>query len=226
MNAELERRCNEQLLRYDRINADIRRVQTIVDNAERSLADINSERELIERSLLALKQVRPLLSGSSIKECEDLANSAIKSIFGFSYTVEYDLESNRFVLNKGEYSTDLSEAEGGGIITVISFVFLVYLIVKLNKRRVIFLDEAFTQVLTTSTPSAIIPLPAFISRRLLTWLRLHLSQRLTRTLSTMPLSLLISQRSMRGLRSSSTSASLSATMVRAATSMPSLLMSR
>lgn len=146
MNAELERRCNGQLLRYERVTGDIRRVQSVLDNAERSLAEINSERELIERSLLALKQVRPLLSGSSIRECEDLANSAIKSIFGFDYKVEYDLEGNRFVLNKGEYSTDLSEAEGGGIITVISFVFLVYLIVKLNKRRVIFLDEAFTQV--------------------------------------------------------------------------------
>ena len=50
------------------------------------------------------------------------------------------------VLNKGDYSTDLSEAEGGGIITVISFVFLIYLIVKLNKRRLIILDEAFTQI--------------------------------------------------------------------------------
>lgn len=146
MNTELERRVNAQLLRHAELTNDIRRVRTLVENAEQSLVGINRERELIERSLLALKQVRPLLSGSSIKECEDLANSAIKSIFGFDYTVEYDLESNRFVLNKGEYSTDLSEAEGGGIITVISFVFLVYLIVKLNLRRIIFLDEAFTQV--------------------------------------------------------------------------------
>lgn len=145
-NLELERRCNVQLLRHEQLSNDIRRVQSILDTAEESLAGINKEKELIEKALLALKQVRPLLSGSSIKDCEELANSAIKSIFGFDYKVEYDLEANRFVLNKGEYSTDLSEAEGGGIITVISFVFLVYLIVKLNKRRVIYLDEAFTQV--------------------------------------------------------------------------------
>lgn len=146
MNPELERRTNEQLLRYERVTNDMRRVQSVIDNAEQSLDGINRERELIERSLLALKQVRPLLSGSSIKECEELANAAIRSIFNFDYTVEYDMESNRFVLNKGEYSTDLSEAEGGGIITVISFVFLVYLIVKLNRRRIIYMDEAFTQV--------------------------------------------------------------------------------
>ena len=146
MNAELEQRCNKQLLRYSELVSDIRRVQSVIQNAEESLEQVNSERELIERAQLALKQVRPLLSGSSIRDCEELANSAIKSIFGFDYKVEYDLESNRFVLNKGEYSTDLSEAEGGGIITVISFVFLVYLIVKLNKRRLIFFDEAFTQI--------------------------------------------------------------------------------
>jgi len=146
MNAELEQRCNRQLLRYSELVSDMRRVQSVIANAEESLEQVNTERELIERSQLALKQVRPLLSGSSIRDCEELANSAIKSIFGFDYKVEYDLESNRFVLNKGDYSTDLSEAEGGGIITVISFVFLVYLIVKLNKRRLIFFDEAFTQI--------------------------------------------------------------------------------
>lgn len=146
MNNELLRRCNEQLLRHAQLENDIRRVRTVIENAEESLEGINRERELIERSLLALKQVRPLLSGSSIKDCEELANSAIQTIFGFNHTVEWDLESNRFVLNKGDYSTDLSEAEGGGIVTVISFVFLVYLIVKLNIRRFVCFDEAFTQI--------------------------------------------------------------------------------
>ena len=146
MNSELEYRCNAQNLRYEQLNANISHIENVINTTESELAKISNEKELIERANLALKQVRPLLSGSSIKDCEQLANSAISSIFGFDYTVEYDLESNRFVLNKGEYSTDLSEAEGGGIITVISFVFLIYLIVKLNKRRLIILDEAFTQI--------------------------------------------------------------------------------
>ena len=146
MESTLEYRCNAQNLRYEQLNANISHIENVINTTESELAKITNEKELIERANLALKQVRPLLSGSSIKDCEQLANSAISSIFGFDYTVEYDLESNRFVLNKGEYSTDLSEAEGGGIITVISFVFLIYLIVKLNKRRLIILDEAFTQI--------------------------------------------------------------------------------
>lgn len=146
MESTLEQRCNAQNLRYEQLNANISHIENVISTTESELAKITNEKELIERASLALKQVRPLLSGSSIKDCEQLANSAISSIFGFDYTVEYDLESNRFVLNKGDYSTDLSEAEGGGIITVISFVFLIYLIVKLNKRRLIILDEAFTQI--------------------------------------------------------------------------------
>lgn len=146
MESTLEQRCNAQNLRYEQLNANISHIENVISTTESELTKITNEKELIERASLALKQVRPLLSGSSIKDCEQLANSAISSIFGFDYTVEYDLESNRFVLNKGDYSTDLSEAEGGGIITVISFVFLIYLIVKLNKRRLIILDEAFTQI--------------------------------------------------------------------------------
>jgi hypothetical protein len=146
MESTLEQRCNAQNLRYEQMNANISHIENVISTTESELTKITNEKELIERASLALKQVRPLLSGSSIKDCEQLANSAISSIFGFDYTVEYDLESNRFVLNKGDYSTDLSEAEGGGIITVISFVFLIYLIVKLNKRRLIILDEAFTQI--------------------------------------------------------------------------------
>lgn len=146
MEKTLEQRCNSQNLRYEQLNANISHIENVIQTTELELTKITNEKELIERASLALKQVRPLLSGSSIKDCENLANSAIRSIFGFDYDVEYDLESNRFVLNKGEYSTDLSEAEGGGIITIISFVFLVYLIVKLGKRRLIYFDEAFTQI--------------------------------------------------------------------------------
>lgn len=114
--------------------------------ARAKMDEIIKEQDLIERTMVALKQVKPLLSASSIKQCESLANSAISSVFGFPYTVEYNIESQRFILNKGEYSTDLADAEGGGLVTVISFVFTVYLLVKLDKRRFLAFDEAFTQV--------------------------------------------------------------------------------
>lgn len=107
---------------------------------------INKDAEMLEKATLAIQQVRPLLAASSIKQCEELANSAIESIFGFNYKVEYDVEDGRFMLNKGTFSTDLAESEGGGIIAVISFVFQVYLLVKLEKRKFLAFDEAFVQI--------------------------------------------------------------------------------
>lgn len=118
-----------------------------VDAAQLKMNEILTEQGLIERSVLAIQSAKPLLSASSIKQCEQLANSAIASVFGLPYTVEFNVETKKFNLNKGTYVTELSEdGEGGGMLVVISFVFTVYLLVKLNKRKFLAFDEAFTQI--------------------------------------------------------------------------------
>lgn len=117
-----------------------------VTAASAKMQEILTEQALLEKATVAVQQAKPLLSASSIKQCESLANSAIQSIFGFPYTVEYNVETQRFNLNKGDYVTDLADAEGGGLVTVVSFVFLLFLLVKLGKRRFLAFDEAFTQV--------------------------------------------------------------------------------
>lgn len=121
--------------------------QNEVTVSQLKMDEILKEQDLIERSLLAIQAAKPLLSASSIKQCEQLANSAISSVFGLPYTVEFNVETKKFNLNKGTYVTELSEdGEGGGMLVVISFVFTVYLLVKLNKRRFLAFDEAFTQI--------------------------------------------------------------------------------
>ena len=118
-----------------------------INVAQLKMNEILVEQDLIERSLFAIQAAKPLLSASSIKQCEELANSAISSVFDLPYTVEYNVETKKFNLNKGTYVTELSEdGEGGGMLVVISFVFTVYLLVKLNKRRFLAFDEAFTQI--------------------------------------------------------------------------------
>lgn len=111
------------------------------------------EQTLIEKSNLALNQAKPLLSASSIQQAESLANSAIATIFNFPYTVEWNPENQRFYLNKGDYSTDLAEAEGGGVCAVISAILDVFLLVKMGKRRFLAYDEAFTQISEQYFPS-------------------------------------------------------------------------
>lgn len=121
-------------------------VDTTVEESLIQMDKVLAEQDLLERTTVAVQQAKPLLSASSIKQCENLANSAIQSVFELPYTVEYNPESCRFLLNKGDYYTDLAEAEGGGIVTAISFVFDIYLLVKLGKRRFMTFDEHFTQI--------------------------------------------------------------------------------
>ena len=146
MRQNLWDRIKFQQRRYSKLNTLRDHVQNTVDATNRTMDEILKEQALLERTTVALQQAKPLLSASSIKQCESLANAAISQIFDLPYTVEYNVESCRFNLNKGDYKTDLADAEGGGLVTVISFVFTIYLLVKLNKRKFLAFDEAFTQV--------------------------------------------------------------------------------
>lgn len=148
MDNELRNRIISLIDRTDRLSKKKDVLINSKNNAISQLESIEKEQVLIKKSLLAINQVRPLLAISSIKQCEELANTAMASIFQLPYTVEFDVESSRFILNKGDYSTDLAESEGGGVNAVISFIFSVYLLVKMGSRKFITFDEAFTQIST------------------------------------------------------------------------------
>lgn len=146
-------RIKKQQVKYLDLLESKKHLEAELESSNFKMQHILKEQDLIERTVVALQQAKPLLSASSIKQCEALANSAIASVFGFPYTVEYNIETQRFNLNKGDYITDLADAEGGGLVTVISFCFDVYLLVKLGKRRLLAYDEAFTQVSDKYFPS-------------------------------------------------------------------------
>lgn len=121
--------------------------------ARTQMNKILEEQELLEGATIAIAKVKPLLSASSIKQCENLANSLLNNVFELPYTVQYNPESCRFQLNKGNYVTDLAEAEGGGLISAIGFVFDTYLLIKLNRRKLVFYDEHFQQISAKYFPS-------------------------------------------------------------------------
>ena len=114
--------------------------------SETKLESIVTEQELVESSLQCLQKVKPLLSNSTITQCENLANAAMMSVFGMPYKVKFDAEVQAFTLDKGEFETDLAEAEGGGISTVLGFVYDVFLLLKQGKRKFMMYDEAFYAV--------------------------------------------------------------------------------
>lgn len=155
MKQDLLNRVNAHLRNYDNLDQKKKVQEASFKSAEKQMKVIIAEQEMLEKATLAIQKVRPLLAANSIKQCEELANSAIESIFGFTYKVEYDAEDGRFTLNHGEFSTDLAEAEGGGMLAVISFVFQVYLLIKMGRRKFLAYDEAFTQISNEYFPNFI-----------------------------------------------------------------------
>lgn len=128
------------------LKSSINTLKLQYDVAKRKMEELLSEQDLIERTRVALDQARPLLSANSIKQLETLANTAVSSIFGLNSTITYDIESRRFVLSDGTNVCDLADSNGGGLVTVISFVFDLFLLVKQGCRRLLVYDEAFYAV--------------------------------------------------------------------------------
>lgn len=146
MNQNLLDRVNIQKQRYKSLVTALDHTNNVLLEANKQLDLVLKEQDLLERTTLAIQQARPLLSASSIKQCEELANSALKTIFGFDAKVQWDVESNMFVLDHDGFQTSLVDSEGGGIVSVISFVFQLFLLVKLHKRKFFCFDEAFYAV--------------------------------------------------------------------------------
>lgn len=128
------------------LRANYQSAQVSLATAQEKLDQLLEENKLIEETKVAIEQARPLLSASSIKQLEALANTAIQSIFHMDGEVQWDIESKRFVLSKDGQLTDLVDSNGGGLNTVISFVFDLFLMVKQGCRRILIYDEAFTAV--------------------------------------------------------------------------------
>lgn len=144
--------ANLVLHNFDKLMQEQRTLETSLQVSQDNMEVLLTKQDLLERCQLAMTQVKPLLSQNSIKFAETLANSAIRTVFQEDYTVRYSVEDGTFVLNKGDFETVLSEDEGGGFLAVISFVFGISLLIKLEKRRFIALDEQWTQISSEYLP--------------------------------------------------------------------------
>lgn len=132
--------------RREKLKSNFSLMSSQLTQALKQLDEINEEKRLLENSLQALKDAKPILSANSIEQCEKLANSALATIFETDATLKYSSDEGRFIIDEGDYSTDLKEGNGGGYLAVISLVFNLFLLMKLKKRRFLCFDEQFTQI--------------------------------------------------------------------------------
>lgn len=132
--------------RREKLKSNFSLMLSQLTQALKQIDEINEEKRLLENSLQALKDAKPILSANSIEQCEKLANSALATIFETDATLKYSSDEGRFIIDEGDYSTDLKEGNGGGYLAVISLVFNLFLLMKLKKRRFLCFDEQFTQI--------------------------------------------------------------------------------
>lgn len=132
--------------RREKLKSNFSLMSSQLTQALKQLDEINEEKRLLENSLQALKDAKPILSANSIEQCEKLANSALATIFETDATLKYSSDEGRFIIDEGDYSTDLKEGNGGGYLAAISLVFNLFLLMKLKKRRFLCFDEQFTQI--------------------------------------------------------------------------------
>lgn len=120
------------------------------------ITKIREEQALLETSKTVMDEAKKILTKTSLEYCERLATVAVKTIFNLPAAVKYSSTDGKFYLafDDGMVS-DIAGDEGGGIKTVISFVFSLYLVIKSNSRRVMFFDEAWTQVSAEYFPAFI-----------------------------------------------------------------------
>lgn len=114
---------------------------------EDRLDSLSAECCLLERSVEAMGSAKELLTKNSLKQCEELATLAVRTIFDLDVSVVYDMDGGQFLLDYGDgRRSDLTNSQSGGIVTVVSFVFAVYLIMKTGSRRLMLWDESWMAV--------------------------------------------------------------------------------
>jgi len=119
----------------------------VLDNAIKKMEKVKLEQTNVLSAIKACKDVKSILSANTIEQCEQLSNSALHAIFQSGSVIKYSDEDSKFVIDEGEGKiTDLVEDNGGGYMSVISFIFDVFLIIKTGSRRFLAFDEQFTGV--------------------------------------------------------------------------------
>lgn len=146
INSSLRSRALEHLNKHKELQRDIQKQVTLFNSQAKKLKDLQDEHNLAVDSLQALKDVRPLIAQSAIQRAEKLANAALAAIFDVPLKLVYSEEDARFMVETPDGLADFQEGQGGGVQSVVSFIFQVSLLLKQKSRLLMVYDEMFTQL--------------------------------------------------------------------------------
>lgn len=132
----------------------------LINGLEKEVSLLTLQKKKLEDTWTLLRRLQDMYSEQSIKMLKDLLNKGLKSIFiDRQYEVKFEITDTKnkklkmYLIEKlpdnDEMEVDLFSGVmlmGGGVLTVVSFIFQIFLIVMYEKRRVVFADEAFSQL--------------------------------------------------------------------------------
>lgn len=148
---------------YDEIQKNRNQQDILISNLEGEVRLMVKDKKELEKTWTTLRNLLDKFSAQSIGKLAELLNKGVKSIFTDRlYSIKIDISDSKNKQMKiilcedidGEIiENNLTDNKaillnGGGVLVTVSLIFQVYLILHYNKRRVMFVDEGFTQVST------------------------------------------------------------------------------
>ncbi|WP_282003958.1 hypothetical protein [Veillonella denticariosi] len=144
--ADLSKRVQAYLSKRAELDAVYNNLIKSAESLQNKIEKIHIEQEDVINSLQAIRDVMPLLCAASMGDCISMCNIALQSIFLKPYTLIFVENNSKFILRTPDGDSDLVDGNGGGVNVVISFIFNLFLIIRTKARRIMLLDECFTQL--------------------------------------------------------------------------------
>lgn len=163
MDYSVRDRVFRLLTRHDELVRQRENIGLIIQGLEGEIKLLTVEEQLLTSTWETLRELLDRFSAESIGMLKELLNKGVKSIFhdrDYEVGIEIsDTKNKKLKLSliehtdDGVISVDFGSSalllNGGGVLVVISFIFQVFLIVMYGKRRLVLIDEGFTNISST-----------------------------------------------------------------------------
>lgn len=124
--------------------ANEKQIKVIQDRINELTLDVANRKKAVE----IIKKIVDEIQDTEYEAIATTVTAGLQRIMGpYQFAIETANKTIRFQVKYGEEPwTDLKEARGGTVVTIIAFVLVVYFILRYNLRRFVALDEYFTHV--------------------------------------------------------------------------------
>lgn len=163
MNTQLRDNMFKLLAHGNELERQRKNMNLIIQGLEGEVKLLVKDKEELSESWETLRDLLDRFSAESIGMLKELLNKGVKAIFNdrsYEIAIEIsDTKNKKLKLSLIEHTEDgVVEVDfnsgalllnGGGVLVVVSFIFQVFLIIMYGKRRLLCIDEGFTNISST-----------------------------------------------------------------------------